>query len=171
MKQVRWTIRRDMLAVLQIEQDSFEFTWSEDEFMRVLRQRNCIGMVYDNEDQITGYMIYELQKTQLRLLNFAVSPQYRRQGIGTAMIQKLIKKLTPPTSALHAQKRRTKIILNVRETNLNAQLFFRQMGFYATATLRNYYEDTEEDAYTMEYQIPQIQNIETIMNLNSTNEP
>jgi [ribosomal protein S18]-alanine N-acetyltransferase len=44
---VRWLIRRDMPAVLKIEDSSFEFPWREDDFIRALRQRNCIGMVAD----------------------------------------------------------------------------------------------------------------------------
>ena len=42
---IRWMIRRDMPEVLQIERTSFEYPWSEEDFIRCLRQRNCIGMV------------------------------------------------------------------------------------------------------------------------------
>ena len=41
--------------------------------------------------------------------------------------------------------------LEVRETNLAAQLFFRSLGFRAVNVLRNYYDDTPEDAYVMQY--------------------
>ena len=40
---IRWMIRRDMPEVLAIEAASFEFPWLEDDFIRCLRQRNCIG--------------------------------------------------------------------------------------------------------------------------------
>jgi ribosomal-protein-alanine N-acetyltransferase len=39
----------------------------------------------------------------------------------------------------------------VRETNLSAQLFFRSLGFRAVSVLRDFYEDTTEDAYLMQY--------------------
>ena len=42
---IRWMIRRDMPDVLGIESNCFEFSWTEDDFIRCLRQRNCIGMV------------------------------------------------------------------------------------------------------------------------------
>ena len=38
--QIRFLIRRDMSEVLEIEQDSFEFAWTEEEFLCCLRQRN-----------------------------------------------------------------------------------------------------------------------------------
>ena len=41
--------------------------------------------------------------------------------------------------------------LEVRETNLPAQIFFRESGFRAVSVLRDYYQDTTEDAYVMQY--------------------
>ena len=70
---IRWMIRADMPDVLAIEQDVFEFPWFEQDFVRCLRQRNCIGMVAEQGDRVVGYMIYELHKSRLHLLNFAVA--------------------------------------------------------------------------------------------------
>ena len=142
---IRWMIRRDMSAVIDIEQRSFEYPWSEEEFIRCLRQRNCIGMVAERESSVVGFMIYELHKSRLSVLNFAVSPECRRLGVGTQMVQKLVDKLS--------QQRRNEILLEVRETNLGAQLFFRQHGFRAVNILRGHYDDTTEDAYIMRYRL------------------
>lgn len=143
--QIRWMIRRDMPEVLEIEQQSFEYAWTEEDFLCCLRQRNCIGMVAEHQERIVGFMIYELLKSQLHVLNFASAPWARRQGIGSQMVEKLVHKL--------AQQRRQEIRLEVREGNLAAQLFFRNQGFVATSVLRGYYEDTSEDAYVMRYRI------------------
>jgi [ribosomal protein S18]-alanine N-acetyltransferase len=140
---IRGMIRRDMPEVLSIERSGFEFPWSEEDFVRCLRQRNCIGMVAEYEDRVVGFMIYELQKTRIHVLNFAVASEYRRCGVGSQMIAKLIAKLSA--------QRRNRIILSVRETNLPAQLFFRENGFRAVSVLRSYYADTPEDAYMMQY--------------------
>lgn len=140
---VHWMIRRDMPTVLEIESKSFEFPWSYDEFVRCMQQRNCIGMVAKIDDQVVGFMIYELHKNRIHLLSFAVHPEYRRQCVGRSMIEKLISKL--------AYQRRNRIMAEVRETNLDAQLFFKSMGFKAESVLRDFYEDTTEDAYLMVY--------------------
>jgi ribosomal-protein-alanine N-acetyltransferase len=140
---IRWMIRRDMPEVLNIEHASYEQPWSEEEFLRVLRQRNCIGMVAEQAEHVVGFMIYELHKAKLQILNFAVSTDLRRCGIGHQMVAKLAGKLS--------SHRRTRIALTVRETNLAAQLFFRAEGFRATEVLRAYYEDTDEDGYLMMY--------------------
>ncbi|MEM9364598.1 MAG: ribosomal protein S18-alanine N-acetyltransferase [Planctomycetota bacterium] len=136
-------IRRDMPAVLGIENDCFEFAWTEDDFIRCLRQRNCIGMVAECDDKVVGFMIYELHKNRLHILNFAVHSAFRRSNIGTTMINKLLGKLS--------LERRNRIMLEVRETNLEAQLFFKSVGFRAISVLRDFYDDTVEDAYLMQF--------------------
>ena len=140
---IRWMIRRDMPEVLHSEQLSFEFAWTEEDFLRCLRQRNCIGMVAEQGEKVVGFMIYELHKNKLHVLNFAVHPSWRRCGVGFQMITKLVTKLS--------SHRRTRITLEVRESNLVAQLFFRKMEFKAMRVMRNFYEDSGEDAFLMEY--------------------
>lgn len=140
---IRWMIRRDMAEVLQIERASFEYHWTEADFLHCLRQRNCIGMVAEHGSRVVGFMIYELYNNRLHILNFAVDPDFRQSGVGNQMIEKLVNKL--------AQQRREFITLEVRETNLQAQLFFRGQGFNATRVLRDHYQDTSEDAYVMQF--------------------
>jgi ribosomal-protein-alanine N-acetyltransferase len=142
---IRWMIRRDMPEVLQTEQESFEYSWSEEDFLRCLRQRNCIGMVAEQGEKVVGFMIYELHKAKLHILNFAVHPLFRRAGVGAQMVSKLISKLS--------SHRRTRITLEVRETNLPAQLFFRAQTFKAVRVLRSFYEDSGEDAFLMQYRL------------------
>ena len=140
---VRWMIRRDMREVLDVEREAFEFPWSDEDFTRCLRQRNCIGMVAESGDSVVAFMIYELHRSRLHVLNFAVARSHRRLGIGTRMMEKLVGKLSP--------ERRSRIVLEVRETNLPAQLFFRSLGFRAISVLKDFYQDTTEDAYLMHY--------------------
>jgi ribosomal-protein-alanine N-acetyltransferase len=145
--QIRWLIRRDMPEVLQIEQASFSTAWTDEDFLSCLRQRNCIGMVAEHHHQIVGFMIYELHKSKLHILNFAVMQDYRRMGVGTQMILRLIDKLS--------QQRRNEILLDLRESNLDAQLFFRTQGFRAIRIVRSHYDDTDEDAYIMQFRLDQ----------------
>jgi [ribosomal protein S18]-alanine N-acetyltransferase len=140
---IRWMIRRDMTDVLEIENGSFEFAWSEDDFIRCLRKRNCIGMVAVHDDQVVGFMVYGLEKTKLHILKFAVSKQFRRLGVGRQMVATLVGKLSTG--------RRNRIALEVRETNLSVQMFFRENGFQATQLLKGFYEDSPEYACLMQY--------------------
>ncbi|HAN96003.1 MAG TPA: ribosomal-protein-alanine N-acetyltransferase [Planctomycetaceae bacterium] len=149
-------IRRDMPEVLRIESSAFEFPWTEEDFIRCLRQRNCIGMVAEAGDRIVGFMVYELHKNQLHILNFAVLDECRRQGVGSQMIEKLVGKLS--------LQRRSRIQLEVRETNLSAQVFFRNLGFRAVSVLKDHYDDSTEDAYVMSYRCPDEESVEPATN-------
>lgn len=141
--EIRWMIRRDMAEVLEIEQASFDHPWTKEDFLRCLRQRNCIGMVAQHNHEIVGFMIYELHKSKFRILNFAVAPSARRRGVAAQMVRRLVDKLS--------EQHRHEIVLEVRETNLMAQKFFRSQGFRAICVLKDHYDDTEEDAYVLVY--------------------
>lgn len=140
---IRWMVRKDMQAVLDIEGQCFDNPWTYDEFIRCLRQRNCIGMVAELEEQVVGFKIFELHKKRLYILDFAVHKDFRRKSVGRAMIGNLVKRLS--------HQRRNRILLEVREKNLAAQLFFRSVGFRAVSILRGFYDETTEDAYQFEY--------------------
>lgn len=128
---IRWMSRRDMPEVLAIENASFEHPWSEEEWIRCLRQRTNIGMVVERDEVVIGHMVYALEPKTINVLNMAVRPDLVRMGIGRAMIDKL-------KSKLHLQ-RRNKIICNVQEYNLEAQLFMRSCGFTAVETTRGFF--------------------------------
>ncbi len=138
---IRWMIARDRSAVMVIESDSFPYWWTEDELIRILRQSNCIGMVAEYEERVVGFMVYELFRGKLHLLRLAVHAACRRQGVGSALLAKL------------AAHRRSKIEIVVRETNLEAQLFFQSQGLYATDCFREHFPDTGEDAIAFTYDL------------------
>jgi ribosomal-protein-alanine N-acetyltransferase len=134
-------IARDMPEVYAVEEASFPRPWSEEEFLRCLRQRNVIAFVVERGGVVDGYMIYELHKERLHILSLAVHPERRRSGIGSALVTKLAAKLS--------EHRRTSITLAVGEENTSAMLFFRGQGFQALDVIRDYYPDGA--AVWMEY--------------------
>ncbi len=121
-------IGRDMPEVLDIENHASEFPWSEDDFSTALRQLNIIGTVAEYDYQVVGFVVYELHKSRLQLINVAVHQDLQRQGIGRQIVEHIKNK--------PAVARRSLVMLDVRETNLTAQRFFRAMGFKAVSILR-----------------------------------
>lgn len=142
---IRWMIRRDLPDVLEVENASFDQPWREEDFLYCLRKQNCIGMVAEKEDKVVAYMVYELRKAHLRIVNLAVHLNHRRHGIGTKMAAKLAAKLDT--------HRRIYVDLVTRESNLPAQLFFRACDFRAVRVVRGCFGDTGEDGIRMEYRL------------------
>lgn len=136
---IRWMLRRDSEEVLDIEANGEAMQpWSEDELFDCLRRRNCIGMVAETGDRVIGFMVYELHRRHLELLNLGVHPMFRRLGVGRQMIAKLVAKLST--------HQRRSVAVDVAESNLPGLLFFKAMAFRAVEVIRG----GDEDAYRME---------------------
>ncbi len=84
---IRWMIRGDMPSVLEIENRSFEFPWTEDEFIRCLRQRDCIGMVCREVWEVVGFMIYELHTKASTSFPLPSTRSFAENGVGSAMVE------------------------------------------------------------------------------------
>ena len=149
---IRWMIRRDMPMVLDIEQQCHEFPWTEEDFMNVLRERNCIGVVAEETevlpdgktvDKVIGFVIYDLRPDMLFLTNIAVHPKHQCQGVGTKMIDHLKHKLNV--------QRRVALGTLSKETNLPAQLFFKKNGFKCIGIEKQAWN--HEDAYEFRFSI------------------
>ncbi len=144
---IRWMIRRDMPEVLEIGHLGFtDAPWTEHDFIRCLRQRSCIGMVAERGDDVVGYVIYELFKNRLDILNLAVHPSCWRSGVGRQIVDKLKAKLAP--------ERRKALVCEVRETNVKAQIFFKALGFRCVGMIQSHYDDVVEDAYRFRFDCP-----------------
>lgn len=142
--EMRFMIRRDMASVMSIENRCFEHAWEEDNFLFYLRQRDRIGMVAERDGQVVGYMVYWLAGPVIQVSRFAVDPEFHREGIGYEMARCLIEKV-------ERHEYRKKASIYIRETNLDAQLFFRRVGFLAVRTLRDWFDETGESAYQFVY--------------------
>lgn len=143
---IRWMIRRDLPYVLDIERASFEFPWRGEEFIHTLKQRNSIGMIAEapTGDYPIAFMVYELHRERLHVLNFAVSPQYRVMGVGRAMVDKLKSKLSAAG--------RMCLSTIVRDSNVAGHLFLKSQGFHALDVFRGFYDECDDDAYYFEYE-------------------
>lgn len=137
----RWLLRLDMPRVLAIEELSCENPMHEREFSDLLKIGNTVARVAEIDGHVCGFSVYSLGKRSISLLNLAVDPDFRRNGVGRKLIGKLVEALSA--------NRRHKIDVRVRERNLAGLLFLKACGFLATGTDREWYTDTQEDAILM----------------------
>lgn len=120
---IRWAIRRDLAAVLACGLKG----WTAERILRHLRRPNTIGMVAEDAGgQVVGWMLYRIGRVSgggewVRLLAFAVHPDHRRQGIGSALLAKLAYK--------QHQHRKPVAVCTVPESALPAQLALRAEGW------------------------------------------
>jgi [ribosomal protein S18]-alanine N-acetyltransferase len=133
-----WILRRHIPDVAAIEQDVFPCPWNEDDFIAFLRQRNAIGLVYQIDRTVVGYVLYSLHKRRIHIENIAVARHHWKQGIGRKMINRLYEKLS--------QQRRSVLSCDVSERNTDAHLFLNACGFTCRRVIHNHYSNGS-DAY------------------------
>lgn len=140
--QLRWMTEKDLDAVFELEQKSAVKPWNAEEFAMILMHSNAVGMVVEYQSRIIGYIVYETLDDAFVIKNIAVLPEFQRKGVGSQMIARVACRLTRGI--------RSVMLLSVGETNLDAQLFFRSLGFKAVNICRAD-EEHPEDAYIMQY--------------------
>lgn len=144
---VRFIQYRDIPETVIIE-TSQDYCCTEDELRKINRKRDVIGMVVEVVDKasrlkVIGFAFYRLHESYNQLIRFVIHHEYRRQGWGRLLMGGLLTRLSP--------RKRSRLVVHVRETDLDAQFFLQAMGFRAVRVLREYFQDTNEAAYQMEY--------------------
>ena len=109
--------------VAQLEKLCFSAPWSENSISSELTNPlSCWLVALDESD----------------MMNIAVDPQYRRQGIAQALVEELVKCL--------ARKGSRCLTLEVRASNAGAIALYGKLGFVQVGLRKNYYRNPREDA-------------------------
>ena len=127
----------DLEDVVKIERGSFSSQWKRHGFVRRLARNDSNCYVATSGEEVIAYAALAFEDDCAHLLNFAVSPRRRREGVGRAFSEFLFD--------VCRMRELSRVKLEVRETNLDAQLFYRSLGLRATQVLHKFYDDTGED--------------------------
>jgi [ribosomal protein S18]-alanine N-acetyltransferase len=131
----------DLEEVTRLEKLCFSDSWSKQSFQEDLEHQFSIPLVVRFDQRIVGYTCLWCVDEQMEIANFAVSPEFRRKGIGRMMMEEVFSE---------AIKRGcTSVILSVRETNLPAINLYRGFGFVEAGRRKRYYRFPVEDAIIM----------------------
>lgn len=140
---VRPVRSHEVKRLTQIEKACFaEDYWTPKEIRDFAMDDQTAVLVAVVGAKIVGHMLIDLMHRSVCLVSVAVDPMYQRSGVGRQLVDEAIDMLN---------RRRPKIVLHVRETNLGAQLFFRQMGFRATKMFKGFWFQDDEAAIRMKF--------------------
>ena len=91
-------------------------------------------------EQIAGFLVWRcVGGDECEILNLAVLPEFRRQGVGRALVQWLLARFSGP------------VFLEVRESNAAAILLYKSLGFQLVGSRDRYYESPPETAIVMKF--------------------
>lgn len=124
--------------IAELEKRCFCDPWSENSIASEVNNRLSYWLVATDEDKVIGYVGSQTVLGETDMMNIAVHPEYRKQGIGTALIRSLIDILESHGS--HS------LMLEVRVSNAPAISVYEKLGFGEVGRRRNYYRNPKEDA-------------------------
>ena len=124
--------------IARLEAQCFSDPWSEKSIASELENPLSLWLVAEENDQVFGYVGSQTVLDESDMMNVAVDPRFRRQGIARALIETLIAELAKMGSRC--------LRLEVRVSNENARALYARMGFQQLGLRKNYYHNPKEDA-------------------------
>ena len=128
-------------AVAEMEKLCFSDPWSVNSITSELNNPLSLWLVAMDEDKLVGYVGSQSVLGWSDMMNLAVLPDYRRQGVGEGLVKELIEKLQ--------EQKNTCLTLEVRSSNAPAIGLYEKMGFVQVGKRPNYYHNPKEDALIM----------------------
>lgn len=138
---IRKMAPQDIKEIMAIELEAFSMPWSRESYLGELRNRFAYYVVCDVGGKIAGYGGIWTVFEEAHITNVAVSFEYRRQGIGTAIMLELERRAR--------EKKALRILLEVRPSNEPALQTYRKLDYLPSDVRNEYYSDNGEDALVM----------------------
>jgi ribosomal-protein-alanine N-acetyltransferase len=141
--ELRRLVARDLAAIERIERTSYPTPWSRSMFASELAKPTSIslGAFSGETGELLGYLVISRYVDAWHVMNVAVAPEHRRQGIAIALFERLFE--------LTSSDGRRGYTLEVRVSNEAAIRLYERLGFRSRGVRRGYYTDNREDALVM----------------------
>jgi len=145
--------------ILNIQTDCRLAIWTEKQYQEEIERENSFVFGAKFKNRIIGFIAARLTvippitsetiksaTTELDILNFGVMKKHQKQGIGSLLLDSLLKNANPG-------KKVQTVWLEVRESNIDAINFYRKRGFVKTQIRKNFYRQPTENAVVMKLNI------------------
>lgn len=131
----------DVCEIAELDKKCFAVPWSEKSFYDEMENPLAVYYIAKDNGKCIGYAGFWNVSGEGGITNVAVLPEYRRNGVGSRLIEKLIKKAS--------ELRLSLLTLEVRRSNIAAQGLYSKYGFDIIGERKRYYSDNREDALIM----------------------
>jgi [ribosomal protein S18]-alanine N-acetyltransferase len=143
--EIRRLTYADLPQVIAIERRAFPTPWSLAMFVLELSKPSGISLAALLDGRIVGYLVCSRYDTVWHVMNVAVDVNLLRQGIATALLERLFDMADKPNE---------QYTLEVRTSNEAAIRLYERFDFRAAGRRRAYYHDNREDALIMWRTVP-----------------
>jgi ribosomal-protein-alanine N-acetyltransferase len=134
----------DAAGLASLERRCFSDPWSETGLREMLGSPQVIARVAERRGAIVGYAFARWVMNTGEIMNLAVAPEHRRQGLARRLLDALLDGLLA--------RGVTEVFLEVRASNQAAQALYLSRGFQVAGMRRAYYRRPTEDALVLRLQ-------------------
>ena len=127
-----------VIQVAELEKLCFSDPWSEKSVASELNNQLSLWLVALDGDRVAGYVGSQTVLDETDMMNIAVHPDFRRQGVAEELVDALVLELRGMKSRC--------LTLEVRDSNLPALNLYNKLGFLQIGKRPNYYRNPKEDA-------------------------
>lgn len=138
---IRDMMEDDIPAILQIENISFSSPWSRESFLIQIFNKHALSKVALFEEKVIGYISASYMHHEANILNLAVDPYFRRQRVGSILMDEVANELKKRGCAF--------VYLKVRASDMGARKFYEHLGFKVEGVRKKYYDNPDEDGLFM----------------------
>lgn len=136
----------DVLDLIELEGLCFDYHWTREQFLLGLESDAFKVIGVRRDGLLAGYMAFSMISDEMEILNLAVHPDFRRQGLGEALLARSFE--------ICAERGIAKSFLDVKVSNDPALALYRKFGYKKIGVRKKYYPDTKEDALLFRYDFP-----------------
>jgi tRNA threonylcarbamoyl adenosine modification protein YeaZ/ribosomal-protein-alanine acetyltransferase len=134
------TESEDITTILELERQNFTDPWSIANITETLNQPYNLCLTAKSAGKVVGYLFASMIEDG-EILAISVSEEMKRQGIGKALLEELMR--------VSMEKGISRLILDVRKSNTSAICFYERMGFVEDGIRKGYYSNPNEDGVLM----------------------
>lgn len=134
---------RDIQRVYEIEAACFPDPWSRRSLAGELADPMACWLVLEKEGRVAAHMGIHLLGEEADVMNIAVAPEFRRQGLADRLMAAMLEKCR--------KQGVSRLMLEVRESNAPARALYEKWGFGEEGRRRRYYRDPVEDGILMSW--------------------
>ena len=129
---------RHLDAIAALEIACFSAPWSRNSIASELRNKWSLWLVAEDKEEVAGYVGSQLVPPEADVMNLAVAPGKRRNGVAQRLLEALILELK--------SREINSLAREGRASNLAAQKLYEKNGFQQVGCRKKYYVNPQEDA-------------------------
>ncbi|MBR6790008.1 MAG: ribosomal protein S18-alanine N-acetyltransferase [Oscillospiraceae bacterium] len=139
--EIRHSTETDIPQLALLESKCFGDPWSPKGLRDTLREERSFFLTAEENGRICGYLNCTYILDEINIHRICVLPEYRRMGVGTALMARL--------ADFCREKELREIFLEVRKSNLQAQRLYTRFGFEVIGERAGFYQNPDEPGLIM----------------------